>query len=124
MFGKRKKEQKVIARTKEELKAAVKRKEPLIEVQGDLANKMKWMGKLSKKKIVALIAVLSAVAVNPLAAGGAAAVQGVLGISEGGTAILLIGAIGGTVVLAILKGYNVEIETEPLPLKIKLIKTV
>ena len=38
---------KVVVSSKEELKTAIKRKEPYIEVQGDLAKKMKWMGKLS-----------------------------------------------------------------------------
>lgn len=41
---------KVVVSSKEELKTAIKRKEPYIEVQGDLAKKMKWMGKLSSVK--------------------------------------------------------------------------
>ena len=48
MFGKKKNSiNKVVVSSKEELKTAIKRKEPYIEVQGDLAKKMKWMGKLS-----------------------------------------------------------------------------
>lgn len=44
MFGKKKNNiNKVVVSSKEELKTAIKRKEPYIEVQGDLAKKMKWM---------------------------------------------------------------------------------
>lgn len=42
MFGKKKNSiNKVVVSSKEELKTAIKRKEPYIEVQGDLAKKMK-----------------------------------------------------------------------------------
>ena len=59
MFGKKKNSiNKVVVSSKEELKTAIKRKEPYIEVQGDLAKKMKWMGKLSSVKIAAIIALL------------------------------------------------------------------
>ena len=60
MFGKKKNSiNKVVVSSKEELKTAIKRKEPYIEVQGDLAKKMKWMGKLSSVKIAAIIALLT-----------------------------------------------------------------
>lgn len=56
MFGKKKNSiNKVVVSSKEELKTAIKRKNPYIEVQGDLAKKMKWMGKLSSAKIAAPI---------------------------------------------------------------------
>ena len=45
-LGKKNSINKVVVSSKEELKTAIKRKEPYIEVQGDLAKKMKWMGKL------------------------------------------------------------------------------
>ena len=46
MFGKKKNSiNKVVVSSKEELKTAIKRKEPYIEVQGDLAKKMTFIGK-------------------------------------------------------------------------------
>ena len=66
MFGKKKNNiNKVVVSSKEELKTAIKRKEPYIEVQGDLAKKMKWMGKLSSVKIAAIIALLTSLAAVP-----------------------------------------------------------
>ena len=51
MFGKRKKVESVtVVTTKEQLKAAVNRKDVCIEIKGELAGKMKWMAKLSKKE--------------------------------------------------------------------------
>ena len=66
MFGKKKNSiNKVVVSSKEELKTAIKRKNPYIEVQGDLAKKMKWMGKLSSAKIAAIIALLTPLAAVP-----------------------------------------------------------
>lgn len=62
MFGKKKKsENVVVVTTKEELKTAIKSKEPCIEVQGNLARKMKWMTKLNRAAIIALIPALVAI---------------------------------------------------------------
>lgn len=116
MFGKKKMnmESKVVVKTKEELKAAVKRKELCIEVQGDLANKMKWMGKISKKKIAALIALLATAAFNPLAAGSAVAIQGVVGATEAGSAMAFIILVGAATIIAIYKGYDIGITINPV----------
>lgn len=123
MFGRKKQmERKTIVKTKEELKAAIKRKEPYIEVQGDFANKMKWMGRLSKKKVAVFIALLTAAAANPVtggvAAGGITAkyliAKGAVGASEGSMAVVLIGMLGITTILAIFRGYSIVIETNPL----------
>ena len=45
--GKKKEPDRVVVTTKEQLKSAVNRKEAYIEIQGDLARKLQWMGKLS-----------------------------------------------------------------------------
>ena len=66
MFGKKKNSiNKVVVSSKEELKTAIKRKEPYIEVKGDLAKKMKWMMNLSSVKIAAIIALLTSLAAVP-----------------------------------------------------------
>lgn len=125
MFGKKKKdtEREVIVKTKEELKAAIKRKEPYIEVQGDLANKMKWMGGLSKKKVAAFVALLAVAASNPVTGGAAAAgsalsakylvAQGVVNASESIAAYSLIIMLGIVTVLAIFREYSIVIEINP-----------
>ena len=54
-FMRRKKEQdRVIVTTKEQLKTAVNQKKEHIEIQGDLARKLRWIGLLSPRKIAAL----------------------------------------------------------------------
>lgn len=95
MFEKNKGENKkaTVVTTKEQLKAAVNRKDSYIEVQGDLAKKMNWMAKLSKKKIALIIA-----AVGVYFATGA----------EVSAASTLAALLGAAAVVAILKGYNVE----------------
>lgn len=132
MFGKNKiRETKVIVTTKEELKAAVKRKEPHIEVQGDLANKMRWMAKLSKKKMAALAALLVGCGIataTPIGLVGnigvsavgltAATVEGTAGGVSGAAVIYLITILGAVTVVAILKGYNVEMCMDNKSLKL------
>ena len=77
MFRKNKGETKkvTIVTTKEQLKAAVNRKDSYIEVQGDLAKKMTWMAKLSKKKIALVIAGLTGAAVAAPATAGVSLVE-------------------------------------------------
>lgn len=115
---KREKETKVIVKTKQELNAAVKRKEPCIEVQGPLVTKIKWMKKLSATKIMALAALLaSAVIPSPIApismcafASGSAAtaVSAITGTEI--AAIILAGGLSATMILGVLKNYNMEIK--------------
>jgi len=117
MFGK-KTEKKVIVKTKEELKAAVKRKEPCIEVQGDLANKMKWMGKLSKVQIAAFIPLLSTAALNPLATGSAAMIQTAVEATKTAAVTYLITIIGAVTIIAIYKGYDVDITAGSMTIRL------
>jgi len=109
MFGKPKKEKVTVVTTKEQLKAAVKRKDTCIEVQGELVKKMKWMAKLSPKNIAAVIACLTApVAVpiaTPITASATLATAG-LGVAE----MTVIAGLGAIVVLAILKNYDIELK--------------
>ena len=92
MFGKKKNSiNKVVVSSKEELKTAIKRKEPYIEVQGDLAKKMKWMGKLS----------------------------GVVEAAEANVAIYVISILGIATIIGIFRGYNVEVETGKVSLRLK-----
>ena len=105
MFGKKKNSiNKVVVSSKEELKTAIKCKEPYIEVQGDLAKKMKWMGKLSSVKIAAIIA---------LTAGG------VVDAAEANVEIYVISILGIATIIGIFRGYNVEVETGKVSLRLK-----
>lgn len=116
MFGKRKsKHKRVVVTTKEELKTAINKKEPYIEVQGNLVNKMKWMGKISKKKIAALTALLLAAASNPVTATtavGVTAVEGAVGVGSAAAVIGLISVLGIVTIVAIFKDYEIEVEVE------------
>ena len=105
---------KVVVSSKEELKTAIKRKNPYIEVQGDLAKKMKWMGKLSSAKIAAIIALLTPLAAVP--GGGVLTVTaltagGVVEAAEANVVIYVISILGIATIIGIFRGYNVEVET-------------
>ncbi|MFG6330072.1 MAG: hypothetical protein K1W06_11500 [Lachnospiraceae bacterium] len=114
MFGKKVKNEKpVVVTTKEELKAAIKSKEPCIEVQGNLAKKMKWMTKLSPKLIIILLPLLAASTVPgaaaftmPAAAAAAATTSGIA-VSE---IVVIVVALSANTMLAIIKGYNIKIK--------------
>ena len=102
MFGKKtKNENVVVVTTKEELKAAIKSKKPNIEVHGDLAKKMKWMSKLNRAAIIALIPAVGGVPASFAVPAAATAV----GISGGN---LVLCALSVSIIIAILKGYNIE----------------
>lgn len=107
MFGKnrQKKENATVVTTKEQLKAAVNRKEAFIEVRGDLAKKMNWMAKLSKKKTAIIIAGLTGAAIAAPATGGTSlAAAGVVSTEV----MVLVTLLGGITVIAILNDYNIE----------------
>lgn len=123
MFRKNKEKTKkvTIVTTKEQLKAAVNRKDSYIEVQGDLAKKMNWMAKLSKKKIALVIAGLTGAAVAAPAAVGATGVGAAVAVhaltnaslaatgTGASTEVMALTALLGTVfVVAILNGYSIE----------------
>ncbi len=121
MFGKNKEEKgKVtVVTTKEQLKAAVNRKDTCIEVRGELAKKMNWMTKLSKKKIALIVACLTGATAAAPATGGAsltAAGAASAAVSADVAAIALM--LGGIVVVAILKNYNLEAGAGDMVLKL------
>ena len=101
-------EKTTIVTTKEQLKAAVNRKDTCIEVRGDLAKKMSWMAKLSQKKTALIIAALAgATAAAPVTGGASFAVAGAVSTET----MAIVAILGGVAVVAILKGYSVEVET-------------
>lgn len=112
MFNRKKQEKAVIVTTKEELRAAVKRKEACIEVHGDLAKQLKWMKKLSPAKIAALITLLGCTAIpSPIAPISAVvslpAVTAITGSQI--AAIIFAGGLSAAMILAIFKGYTITI---------------
>lgn len=111
MFNGLKKSKKcaLVVTTKEELEAAVKRKESYIEVRGELVKKIKWMQRLSSANKALLLATLASVAIpNPVSAVTASAIAGIAGKEVAG--YFLTGAISVALVAGVLKGYDVEIE--------------
>lgn len=118
------KEKVTIVTTKEQLKAAVNRKDPCIEVRGDLAKKMSWMAKLSKEKVALIVAGLTASTVfavtAPAAAGVSVFAACTASAAASSTEVITFGAIvGGVVIVAILKGYNVKVSTAYVTLELK-----
>lgn len=113
MYGRKKEDTKVvIVKTKEELKAAIKRKDTNIEVQGELARKMKWMTKVPTQKVDAFIKALSTELFNTTSSRSYAIVNNFVGGADSTTiiAISLIGVLGSAAIYAIYKGYDVEVE--------------
>ena len=127
-FMRRKKEQdRVIVTTKEQLKTAVNQKKEHIEIQGDLARKLRWIGLLSPRKIAALtVALATAAGVAtigvptvgaPVAIGGAAvsitaaSAAPIIEITGGEmAATILASGVAVALLLSILKGYEVEVK--------------
>lgn len=128
--GKKKEQDRVVVTTKEQLKEAVNRKEAHIEIQGDLARKLQWMGKLSSAKLHKLAGVLTAaagatavgvaagpVAGIPIAAVSATAVTNVTG--AGVAAVILASGVTITLILSVLKGYEVEMQYDGVSMYLK-----
>ena len=114
MFNNLSKKNKKVIYTKDELKKAVSSKEHEIIVGGDLANTLKWIPKLSIVKIGMLIAALTvAVTSSFIASSGVAAIAG-----KDVAIIIFSGGLSITLILSILKGYNVEIETNTNRIKL------
>lgn len=122
MFRKNKEEKGkiTVVTTKEQLKAAVNRKDSCIEVRGDLTKKMNWMAKLSKKKLAIVIAALTGVAVVvPVMSGASIAVTKGISFAANKSPLIIAGTVSKEeidfleimVVVAILKGYNIELGT-------------
>ena len=123
MFGKLKKEKEnvTIVTTREQLKAAVNRKDTCIEIRGELVGKMKWMAKLSGKKIAIIITCLTASVAVPAmtpAAGIAALVAAGMGVAEASFAISVIVLLGVVSVVGIFKNYDVELSTGGISLRL------
>ncbi len=98
-----------IVTTKEQLKAAVNRKDTCIEVRGELAKKMNWMTKLSKKKIALIVACLTGATVAaPATVGASLATAGVVSAVASVDVTSIVIMLGGIVVIAILNNYDVE----------------
>lgn len=117
MFGKNKEEKgKVtVVSTKEQLKAAVNRKDSCIEVRGDLVKKMNWMVNLSKKKIALIIAALAGtVAAAPATAGVSLAV----GAGVSAEVLALVALLNTVVVTAMLSDYSIEADVANRTLKL------
>lgn len=115
MIGREKQNKKsvVIVKTKQELDVAVKKKEPYIEVQGELVKKIKWMKILSPAKKDNLVTLLrQAGSKNPASPISAVVPKSDLGAVTGTEIALLIFASGLSIslVLSVLKGYDVTIE--------------
>lgn len=115
MFGKNKSEiKKVRVTNKTELKAAMNRKEQCIEVTGELANKLKWMGKLPPSKVMATVAVLATIGATVPLTGGATT----LAVAPALTAVtgtelakvILACSVSAGIIIALMKDYNVEVE--------------
>lgn len=95
----------------------MKRKEPYIEVQGELVKKLSWMHRLSsadrRRYLNAISSMTKSDSVSAVSAsvlGGAAAAK-VIGY-------ILAGAVSAALIIGILKGYDVEIEAGGLKAKI------
>lgn len=117
MFGKNKEEKgKVtVVTTKEQLKVAVNRKDSCIEVRGDLAKKMNWMAKLSKKNIAIVIAALTGtIATAPVTAGVSLAAGTVVSTEV----LVLMALLGTVVVIAILSDYSIEADVAKRTLRL------
>ncbi len=117
----------VVVTTKEELKAALKAKEPVIIAKGEVAKSLQWRAKITPAKAVALAASL-AVAVGaagtavsiPISAPFSAPISAIaatgtaieVGFSAGTVAITSAGVfvleLGAALIIAILRDYNVE----------------
>ena len=108
----------VVVKTKEQLKVAVGKKEFQIKVEGVLAKKLSWMGKISSLKIPSLIAALgSAVAMTvgggtcmAISAVPVAAIAKVTGM-EIATVILSCG-LSVSLILAVLGGYTIAVQSD------------
>jgi hypothetical protein len=109
------KESVTVVSTKKELRAAIKRKDPYIEVKGKLAKKIKWIGLLSGAQIAALIALLGtgAVATTTFPVATPAFVAAAADITGGEiAAIIFLLSLGITIIISILKDYDIKVEGE------------
>lgn len=112
MFGKKVKNEKpVVVTTKEELKTAIKNKKPCIEVHGEIAKKIKWMTKLNRAASLALLPLLAVVGGPMSAAFAVPAAAASAGITAAEITLAVI-AISAGMVIAIIKGYNVEVDVK------------
>lgn len=119
MFNGLKKNKKnvLIVTTKEELEAAVNRKEPYIEVQGELVKKLRWMNKLSSANRRRYLNSISSMKASNLVSAVSTSTMGGIVTAEV-IGYILAGAVSATLIIGILKGYDVEIEVGGLKAKL------
>lgn len=101
----KKKSNAIVVTEKEQLNAAIKRKEPEVEIQGELAKKLKWMGKIKAASIIAILGsgVLISTAGFPVIA--ASTVFTGAEIAE----IIMACGLSASLILSIYKGYDVKV---------------
>lgn len=108
-----------IVTTKEQLKAAVNRKDTYIEIRGELAKKMNWMTKLSKKKIALIVACLTGATVAaPATVGTSLVAAGAVSAAASVDVTSIVIMLGGIVVIAILNNYDIEAGAGDMVLKL------
>lgn len=118
LFTRASKKKVIVVSTKEELKKAIENKEKEITVVGDLAKKINWMAKLSPAKIAALISFFAVAAFpNPLSGASALAATGLVGTDV--ALIIFTCGVSISVILAVLRGYDVTIEGKSVKLNKK-----
>ena len=121
LFGK--KEKVTIVHTKEELKMAIKRRDPYIEVQGELSGKIKWMTNIPAKKVGALIGVLAALPVVGGVVVGAPVMEVTAAIAKvtgkDVATVILASGISISLIIAVLRDYNIEMEKNGAVLRLK-----
>ena len=122
----------ITVKTREELETALEMKYEIINVEGELAEKIKRTESLKKLGTVALTTLIGSIIV----AFGAAPVTGGLSLpvvsafaattaAASGTAIssgtiIAIVAIGASLILTLYKDYDIEVKVAPDGVKVKL----
>ena len=114
----KRKDKVTIVSTKEELRKAVEGKAACIEIQGGLAEKMRWIGKLSSAKrrdLAGALHMSKAVRYNTMVA------ESVVAPIAGKEIAMIILALGLSValIIAILKDYDVEITLGETTIRLK-----
>lgn len=109
MFIVNKRKRETVVYTNEELKNAIKNGEKRIQVAGELASKLKWIVGISPAKIVALTMFLAGTTIpNPMSGVSALATTGIVGTEI--ALIIFTSGVSISLILAILQGYDAEID--------------
>ena len=109
MFGMKSNRKVVIVTTKSELANAIKQKEPCIEIKGELAQKMKWLGKIKPSEKNALACTLQKNEALIATATAVPSLSSKIGLdAEIALAILACG-LSAVLIIGIIKGYDIEV---------------